>query len=269
MSDLITIYNTEMGGTGIKSVNARDLHIFLEVGKVFGAWMAGRIKKYNFVENEDYVCFPKRESGTDKGIAARGGHNKKDYHLSIDMAKELAMVEKTDKGKEARQYFIECEKKLMNNESAQLKALSDPVKLRDLLIDYSGRLADMEKATEENRPKVELADAIQAAQRTWDFSEVAKMLSTNGEWTIGRNTLMGFLRHIKVLMKGSNQPYQKWVDKNFFYVQPKKVNGVTVIGQTRVTGEGLMLLTRAISKAFDGRNVTGKVTPEHWAANKR
>lgn len=70
-------------------IDSRMLHKELKVGKDFTTWLKGRIGKYDFIENEDYkVCFPKRESK--KGS---GGHNTKDYSITLDMAKELSMVE--------------------------------------------------------------------------------------------------------------------------------------------------------------------------------
>src|SRR5690606_17518660 len=110
---LIPVAAGEIGGEAVQTVNARDLHGFLEVGKDFSTWIKDRIDQYDFVENQDFVCSPV------SGSEGRGGHNRKDYHLSIDMAKELSMVERNHKGKEARQYFIECER--------QAKAAADPM----------------------------------------------------------------------------------------------------------------------------------------------
>jgi anti-repressor protein len=79
-------------------VKARDLHKFLEVGKDFSTWIKDRIKQIEFVENQDLIVSP--ETGEQTG---RGGHNRKEYHLTLDMAKHLAMIERTPKGHEARQ----------------------------------------------------------------------------------------------------------------------------------------------------------------------
>lgn len=104
MEELIKI--TENNGK--KAVNARDLHEFLESKKDFSSWIKDRIERYDFVENEDYVVLlPKVGEQT-----GRGGHNKIEYALSMDAAKELSMVEGNEKGKQARRYFIECEKTL-------------------------------------------------------------------------------------------------------------------------------------------------------------
>ncbi|HCO6880147.1 TPA: antA/AntB antirepressor family protein [Escherichia coli] len=95
--------------------NARDLHAFLGVKKVFAAWITNRISEYEFIENQDYILL----SNLGKQTSGRGGHNRKDYHLTLDTAKELAMVERNEKGRQIRRYFIECEKKLRSMQPAQ------------------------------------------------------------------------------------------------------------------------------------------------------
>ncbi|EFS1956954.1 phage antirepressor Ant, partial [Escherichia coli] len=88
-------------------VNARDLHGFLEVGKDFSNWIRARLNEYGFVENLDYILFS-------PNLAKTPGRRRKDYHLTLDTAKELAMVERNEKGRQIRRYFIACEKKLRN-----------------------------------------------------------------------------------------------------------------------------------------------------------
>jgi len=73
------------------TVNARDLHTFLGVGKDFSTWIKDRIRQYNFVENQDFIVF------TDFGENPQGGRPSKEYRLTLDMAKELAMIERTPK----------------------------------------------------------------------------------------------------------------------------------------------------------------------------
>ena len=88
------------------SVNARDLHEFLEVESRFTDWVIRCITDYAFVENQDFVVILNSEYNS------KGGPKPKDYYLTLDTAKELAMVERTPKGREARQYFIACERRL-------------------------------------------------------------------------------------------------------------------------------------------------------------
>lgn len=94
---------------GNTSVSARDLHSFLEVGRDFSNWIKGRISDYGFIENQDFEVSLIFEQNT------KGGRPTKEYILSMDMAKELSMLERSDRGKQARLYFIECEKRLREN----------------------------------------------------------------------------------------------------------------------------------------------------------
>ncbi|MGR3790073.1 hypothetical protein BWK60_02030 [Flavobacterium covae] len=106
MNQLINI--TNQNGTSV--VSARDLHQFLEVKTEFKDWIARRIEEYGFVEDVDFVLPLNFEQ--QKG---RGGHNRKEYAITLDMAKELSMVEKNEKGRKARQYFIRIEKEQRQN----------------------------------------------------------------------------------------------------------------------------------------------------------
>lgn len=106
-ASLIPFSQATISGSLRKTVDARELHSFLENGDMFANWIKARVEKYGFLEGQDFVLVlenPKIKKG-------RGGDRRsKDYHLTLDMAKELAMVENNDKGREARRYFIECER---------------------------------------------------------------------------------------------------------------------------------------------------------------
>lgn len=109
LKNLLPIQTNTLDEETIPTVNARDLHAFLEVGKDFSTWIKNRIAKFGFVEGQDFVyveCLSSPNLGSSKSRAQRTI----EYHLTLDMAKELAMVERTPRGKEARQYFIACEK---------------------------------------------------------------------------------------------------------------------------------------------------------------
>ncbi|EIZ7735831.1 antA/AntB antirepressor family protein, partial [Escherichia coli] len=117
-SQLIPVFNGTIANETTLLVNARDLHTFLGVGKRFASWITERIAEYGFVENQDYILVsPNRE------IKGRGGDRRsKDYHLTLDTAKETAMVERNEKGRQIRRYFIECEKKLRNIQPVQAES---------------------------------------------------------------------------------------------------------------------------------------------------
>lgn len=101
-----------IAGQSVNAVNARDLHAYLEVGRHFRSWITDRIDTFGFSEHKDFEIveiLSRPESGSSNARPQIA----KDYLLSLDMAKELCMVERNEKGKEARAYFIDCEKKLV------------------------------------------------------------------------------------------------------------------------------------------------------------
>lgn len=98
----ITINKNSLIGTEPNSVNSKELHTFLGSKQDFATWIKNRITKYGFIENQDYI----------KTTRKVGNATAYDYHITLDMAKELCMVENNEKGRKARRYFIECEKNL-------------------------------------------------------------------------------------------------------------------------------------------------------------
>lgn len=94
----------DIAGKRVNTVNARELHAFLSVGRDFSSWIKDRIDEYGFIHGVDYVTYsPKR------GSKIHGGHNIREYAISLNMAKELSMVERNEQGRLARRYFIDCE----------------------------------------------------------------------------------------------------------------------------------------------------------------
>ena len=103
-----------------QAVNARELHGFLEVGKDFSNWIKGRISKYDFIENVDFIRVAKNGVGTNQGFQAI------EYFITVTMAKELAMVENNKHGKAVRKYFIECERQAKQaNIAPQITSIED------------------------------------------------------------------------------------------------------------------------------------------------
>jgi phage anti-repressor protein len=104
VSQLLPVLPRQVGEDEVNAVNARDLHRFLGVGKQIGNWIVDRIQQFGFTENKDFEVFP------EPGKNLQGRRPTKDYALTLEMAKELAMAERTPRGKQARLYFIEVEK---------------------------------------------------------------------------------------------------------------------------------------------------------------
>ena len=102
---LIPVFAGELTDPESQYCNARDLHATLQVGRDFSNWIKDRIEQYGFIEGEDYSPNLAR-------IPGRRGQPRIDYHLTLDMAKELAMIENNEIGRAVRRYFIQCEKAL-------------------------------------------------------------------------------------------------------------------------------------------------------------
>lgn len=111
---------------GQQTVSARELYEFLEVKANFTDWIKRRIEKYDFIENVDFtkVSFASQNCEA-KGRGSAGGMNKINYIITLGMAKELCMIENNEKGKEARRYFIECERILMNGLLEKIYGIKD------------------------------------------------------------------------------------------------------------------------------------------------
>ncbi|MDE8753854.1 antA/AntB antirepressor family protein [Pectobacterium polaris] len=107
----IPVTMSNIGGKETQSVRGRKLHTFLAVGRDFTTWIKARIKQYGFVEGVDYVIVEDL-STPKRGSAKSRQQIEHDYILSLNTGKELSMVERTDQGKQARQYFIDCEERL-------------------------------------------------------------------------------------------------------------------------------------------------------------
>ena len=108
-TDLIPVTEGTIQGRTQQLCDARELHAFLGVRRDFNTWIKQRIAKYGFVENQDYVCLEDLSS-PELGSAKARQQITKEYHLTLDMAKQLAMVQNNERGRQARRYFIERER---------------------------------------------------------------------------------------------------------------------------------------------------------------
>lgn len=145
LQQLIAIETNSINGETVQTVNARDLHEFLKVGKDFTTWIKDRISQYSFIENQDYVIVDNLSSPK-SGSSKSRQQSIKDYAISIDMAKELSMVERNEKGKEARQYFIQCEKQA--KATVALPQLNDPSWLRGMLLNYTEQVEELKQTVD-------------------------------------------------------------------------------------------------------------------------
>lgn len=195
---------------GKRAVDARMLHAFLESKQQFQDWIKNRINKYGFVENQDFVSFHKimkRETGATRVT---------EYAISVEMAKELSMVENNEKGRIARQYFIRCEEIATSSNVALPKDY--PSALRELAdkVEENTRL-ELENKQKDNQikklqPKADFADAAFKAEGNVDIGQAAKILNL----PFGRNTLFRKLREKGVFFASKNEPKQRFVQAGYF-----------------------------------------------------
>lgn len=226
MNTLIAIKESN----GVQSVDARELHEFLEIGKDFSSWMKSRISKYGFTEDEDYkVTLP------NLGERTRGGLNKTDYVISIDMAKELAMVENNEQGKKARRYFIAVEKEFR---SRDLKVLSPPSRL-----ELAHMVIELEKEKQELLPDAEFGRSLKDDDSLYSVTQVAKSM---GMSAIALNKQLNALG-ILFKQSGDWMPYAKYQNKGFFKIVAHQVNE-KIRHQIKITGEGRAFIFNKLNK---------------------
>ena len=209
-------------------VSARQLHKTLEVKTRFSQWVEQNFK--GFEENYDFA------SAVTTTVVNNGAMRElQDYALSLDTAKHLAMMSKTDKGKEVRQYFIQVEKDFNSPEKIMARAL--------LMADK--KVHRLEAQIEADRPKVLFADAVSASKSSCLIGELAKILKQNGI-DIGQNKLFQWLRSNGYLIsrrgESWNQPTQKSMQLGLFELKKTNINhadGHTTVNTTpKVTGKG-------------------------------
>lgn len=234
MQELIKIEKQDIGDNLIDTVNARELHEFLESKQQFSNWILNRIGQFEFVGGTDFIQLNKYIYSNSKPRI--------EYHLSLDMAKELGMVENNSKGRELRKYFIERDKKLSLIESKPSlpKTFSEALQLA----------ADQAKQLEEQKPKVEFAEKVETSVNSITVAEFANLLTKDG-FKIGQNNLFKWFYENKYLIK-SDRPYQKTLDNG--WVEIKKIayednsENERTAQKVLITGKGQIYFTNILKK---------------------
>ena len=167
MQELIPISEKD----GKRAVSARDLHSFLESKQDFSTWIKNRIDKYDLVENVDYAVFHKFMENPN------GGRPQIEYALTVDAAKELSMVEGNEKGKQARRYFIECERKLKESGNEALSPAEVILRLAQRNVDNERKMREIERQQE--RMQSEIEDIRQRTTTDLGRSTIVAYVSRN------------------------------------------------------------------------------------------
>lgn len=214
------------------TVSARELHEFLQVSTEYRHWFP-RMCEYGFTEGQDFRSFL---------TESIGGRPAQDAQLTIDMAKEICMLQRNERGKQARQYFLQLEKDWNSPEKVMARALQ--------IADR--KIHALEAEREANRPKVLFADSVAASKTSILVGELAKLLKQNGV-DIGQNRLFTWLREKGFLSrrKGTdfNMPTQKAMDMGLFEIKETSIthaDGHTSVNKTpKVTGKGQQYFVNA------------------------
>lgn len=220
------------------TVSARDLHEVLEINTRFNDWFS-RMAEYGFENGVDFNLLKNEK------VRLEGNREVKrdimDYQISVDMAKQICMIQRSEKGKQYRQYFIDLEKAWNTPEQIFARALKmADQKIEKLKETNAGLLEDVERM----RPKEIFADAVKASTSSILIGDLAKLLRQNGVDT-GQKRLFEQLRNEGYLMKtGSsrNMPKQKYVANGFFQIKETVISNpdgsVRMTKTTKVTGKG-------------------------------
>ena len=231
-------------------VDARSLHQTLGAKRDFSTWINGRLEEVGAIENQDYAVL-------DGSPISGNGYNPKprrDYLLSLDLGKHVAMLERTPDGKTIRQYFIDAEKELRNRPVFALPTtMAEALRLAANAVERNQALeaahAETTRVLELAAPKAVSFDRYLSTEGVHAFKVAANMLG----W--GRNRMLEELRRKKILIsegKLKNLPYQRFIEEGYFEVKARKVMVLgfeRITQQAYVTPKGIEYLGRKIGRA--------------------
>ena len=231
MNELININYDNYNPT----VNGRELHKALEVKTAYKDWFP-RMCEYGFTEGKDFCS---------KMSKSTGGRPSVDHQLTIPMAKEICMIQRNDKGKMFRQYFIQIEEAWNDPKAILARALQFTQNQLELVKNQNFLL---NRKIEQDKPLVAFAEQISDTTDLIDIGAYAKLLKKK-HVKIGRNTLFEWLRNNGYL-RANNEPYQQYINQGYFKTKEYTyiVEGEPKIGiKTYVTGKGQQYLYNKLS----------------------
>lgn len=215
------------------SVSGRELHKALGIKEKYPDWFK-RMCEYGFTENEDFYSNVSESNFSENSEKPKSGRPSVDHALTIPMAKELCMLQRNDKGKQFRQYFIKVE-----------EAWNSPEMVMKRALEFANRkVEELTAQITADKPKVLFAEAVETAKTSINVGDLAKLLKQNGV-EIGQNRLFKQLRAEGYLMKGGashNLPTQRSMEMGLFEIMEwvlNKPDGTTTLRHTtKVTGKG-------------------------------
>ena len=216
------------------TVLGRDLHEALEVQTAYKDWFP-RMCEYGFEEGKDFSSILSKSTG---------GRPQQNHQLTISMAKELCMLQRTQKGKESREYFIKVEEAWNKPEIVLSRAL---IMANNSLQELRSNNAQLLAENAVMKPKAEFADRVANTDGLLSMSNFAKVIQDE-HINMGRNKLFEWLRN-QGYLRGNNEPYQQYVNQGLFRVRETVHNG-GLRTQTYVTGKGQLYLVEKLKAEF-------------------
>lgn len=200
-NQLITVSKSTIGGETVNSVDARKLHQFLEVTTRFNDWIDRRLTEYDFVINSDYSKLSTQ--------LPSGGFYRNDYFLTIDMAKELSMVEKNDKGKQARRYFIKCEKRAREITSTKE---TPEITMAKALIFADAKIKQLETTVSKAAPAIDFRNYATNNGTQWTITDAKNELEISLADLQELLVMVKFFRIRKMVKNNRLWPKDKYID---------------------------------------------------------
>lgn len=222
-------------------ISGRELHEKLGVNSHYKDWIK-RMLAFGFEENRDFIAIAQKRA------TAQGNETTyNDHILKLDMAKEICMLQRNEKGKEFRQYFIQIEKDFNSPEKIMARALNIANKI---LATLNVRVEQLENKIEEDRPRVSFAETIEKSSDSILIRELSKILA-NENIHIGQNKLYSLLRQWGYIFKNSTEPTQRAIEQGLFKINQrlvKSIKGDILSRTTMVTGKGQLFLLDKIKR---------------------
>lgn len=221
------------------TVSGRELHEFLQVGADYRHWFP-RMVEYGFTEGEDFN--PVKIDRVQNEGGRKVTRTVDDHQLTIPMAKELCMIQRNERGKQARQYFLAVEAQWNSPEAVMRRAVLIATNQNKQLVNANRQLT---ARVTELEPKGVFADAVSASKSSILIGELAKIVRQNGV-DMGQNRLFDYLRKNGYLVRGNrtdrNMPTQRSMELGLFEIKETTIchsDGHTSISKTvKVTGKG-------------------------------